>query len=161
MPEEAKKDVMAVLDEKKSSTEDAPKTDAKASSKPATGKKKKKKAVQPVKSGHAYIHATYNNTLVTVTDKEGNALAQASAGAAGFRGPKKATPYASSVLVKKLVEKLQGYEMKEVAVFVKGVGSGREGAVRALNANGLNITSIKDITPFPHNGCRKKKPRRV
>lgn len=131
----------------------------------ATTKKKttrKKKTVnRTVSSGCAHIQASYNNTIVTLTDPAGNTIAWASAGNCGFKGPKKATPYAASVIVKKVVENAQPYGLKEVAVFVKGVGSGRDAAVRSLNANGLTVTSIKDMTPIPHNGCRAPKPRRI
>jgi small subunit ribosomal protein S11 len=134
----------------------------------STDKKKKKaapkrkgKKVRQVSRGRAYIQATYNNTIITMTDPEGNVLAWSTAGSNGFRGPKKATPYAASVVVRKLIEKLDGFGLKEVEVFVKGVGQGRESAVRALNANGVNVLSIKDVTPIPHNGCRAPRPRRV
>lgn len=122
---------------------------------------KKKKIVREVPLGRAYIQATYNNTMVTLTDQRGDVLAWSSAGKIGFRGPKKATPYAASVIVKDAVEKVRPYGLRDVHVFVKGVGSGREGAIRALYANGLNILSIKDTTPEPHNGCRPPKIRRV
>jgi small subunit ribosomal protein S11 len=122
---------------------------------------KKKKAVRHVSQGRAYIQATYNNTIVTLTDLNGNTLAWASAGNCGFKGPKKATPYAASVIVKKVAEKVAEIGLREVSVFVKGVGSGRDSAVRALNANGFNITGIKDQTPIPHNGCRAPGPRRM
>ncbi len=122
---------------------------------------KKKKNVRQVSHGRVYVKATYNNTIITVTDQNGNVLAWSSAGQNGFRGPKKSTPYASSVIVKTAVDKARPYGLKEVNVFVRGVGSGRESAIRALNANGLVVLSIKDITPIPHNGCRPKKPRRV
>lgn len=138
-------------------TEAAPAKGAKKS----VPKRKGKKAKKQVSTGHAYIQATYNNTIVTLTDQDGNVLSWSSAGANGFRGPKKATPYAASVIVKKAVEKLADVGMKEVYVFVKGVGQGRESAVRALNANGLSILSIKDMTPIPHNGVRSPRPRRV
>ena len=98
---------------------------------------------------------------MTLTDQDGNALSWGSAGANGFKGAKKATPYAAQIIVKNAVEKAKEYGLKEVVVFVKGVGTGRESAVRALNINGLEILSIKDTTPIPHNGCRPKKPRRV
>lgn len=123
--------------------------------------KKSKKAKRQVSSGRAYIQATYNNTIVTLTDPEGNVLSWASAGNAGFRGPKKATPYAASVIVRNAVERVYEHGLKEVHVFVRGVGQGREGAIRALNANGVNVLSIKDVTPIPHNGCRPRRPRRV
>lgn len=123
--------------------------------------KKKKGPVKSVSQGSAYIKATYNNTLITLTDQNGNVLAWSSAGMCGFRGPKKSTPYAASVIVKDVVEKVKKHGLQDVNVFVRGVGSGREAAIRALNANGINISSIKDTTPIPHNGCRAKKPRRV
>jgi len=123
--------------------------------------KKKKKAIKMVSVGKAFVKATYNNTLVTLTDQNGNVISWSSAGICGFKGPKKATPYAASVIVKDAVQKAAPYGLKDVAVFVKGVGMGRESAVRGLNANGLNVISIKDVTPIPHNGCRKRKPRRV
>jgi small subunit ribosomal protein S11 len=121
----------------------------------------KKKVAKNVPAGRAYVQATYNNTIVTLTDATGNVLAWSSAGHCGFKGPKKATPYAASVIVKDVTDKVKDYGLKEVAVFVRGVGSGREGAVRALHANGLQVTNIKDITPIPHNGCRAPKPRRM
>ncbi|MFA5128527.1 MAG: 30S ribosomal protein S11 [Patescibacteria group bacterium] len=124
-------------------------------------KAKKKKVVRHVPSGRAYIQATYNNTIVTLTDPNGNVLAWSSSGLCGFKGPKKATPYAAGIVVKNAAEKAADYGLQEVNVLVKGVGSGREAAVRALNANGLNVLSIKDMTPIPHNGCRAPKPRRV
>ena len=123
----------------------------------ATGKK----ARRQVPSGCVYVQATYNNTLVTFTDPQGNVIAQASAGRAGFRGPKKSTPYAAGMIVRQAATKAHEYGVREVAVFVKGFGSGREAAVRAINANGINILSIKDVSPLPHNGCRPKKPRRI
>lgn len=126
-----------------------------------TAKGKKRKAIKQVALGRAYIKATYNNTLISFTDQNGNKLAGSSAGENGFRGPKKATPYAASVIVKRAAAKVAPYGLKEVNVFVQGVGLGRESAVRSINANGINILSIKDITPIPHNGCRKRKPRRV
>src|SRR3989339_1187660 len=119
-----------------------------------TNKPKKVKAIRQVSQGCAYIQATYNNTIVTVTDQNGNTLAWSSAGACGFRGPKKATPYAASMIVKTIADKVKETGLRELAVFVRGVGSGRDSAVRALNANGFTVTSIKDMTPLPHNGCR-------
>lgn len=121
----------------------------------------KKNPVKIVKRGQAHIKASYNNTLVTLTDQNGNVLNWSSAGACGFKGPKKATPYAASIIVKNAVEKVKKYGLQEVDVFLKGVGAGREGAVRALHANGINILSIKDLTPIPHGGVRPPKPRRV
>lgn len=123
--------------------------------------KKKKRAVKQISQGRAYIQATYNNTIITLTDANGNAIGWSSAGHMGFRGPKKATPYAASVIVKDVADKCREFGLRDVAVFVSGVGSGREAAVRALNANGLNVLSIKDLTPIPHNGCRPRKARRI
>ncbi|MBT3690209.1 30S ribosomal protein S11 [bacterium] len=124
-------------------------------------KKGKKKANINIKRGQAHVQATYNNTIVTITDQNGNTVAQSSAGVCGFKGPKKATPYAASIIVKNVVERIENVGMKEIDVFVKGIGSGREGAIRALHANGLQVITIKDVTPIPHNGCRPKKVRRV
>lgn len=121
-------------------------------------RKKKKKFVT---HGQAHILATYNNTIVTLTDPTGNVLAWGSAGMAGFRGPKKATPYAAGLVVRNVAEKVKDYGLKSVDVFIRGIGSGREAAVRALNANGIAVQAIKDITPTPHNGCRPRKVRRV
>jgi len=123
-------------------------------------------AQQPAKSkkvdrGRVYIQSTYNNTLITITDGRGNVLASASAGALGFKGPKKATPYAATKTVEALMEKIKKVGLRDVDVFVKGIGSGREAAVRALATNGLNLFTIKDVTPVPHNGCRPRKVRRV
>lgn len=129
---------------------------------PAKAKPKKgKKARTQVPTGRAHIQATYNNTIVTLTDLNGNTLSWSSAGANGFKGPKKATPYAASVIVKTAIDKAADYGLKEVHVLISGVGQGREGALRALNANGIAVASIKDVTPIPHNGCRPPRPRRV
>jgi small subunit ribosomal protein S11 len=125
-------------------------------------KKKKKRVARIVKVGRAYIQATYNNTMITLADNNGDVIAWASAGLAGFKGAKKATPYAAQIITKIATQKAkEEYGLEEVSVFVSGVGTGREAAIRALNANGLNVSSIKDTTPVPHNGCRPKKPRRV
>jgi small subunit ribosomal protein S11 len=125
-------------------------------------KGKKKTEQQQITVGKAFVKSTYNNTIVSLTDLHGNMISWASAGVAGFKGPKKATPYAAQIITRIATQKAkEEYGSKEVSVFVRGVGTGREAAVRALNANGLIITSIKDITPIPHNGCRPKKPRRV
>jgi small subunit ribosomal protein S11 len=125
-------------------------------------KKKKRGAKVKVEIGKLYVKASYNNTIVTATDLNGNVISWASAGMAGFKGPKKATSYAAQIITKIVLMKAKDeYGMKEASVFVKGIGTGREAAIRAVNANGINVTSIKDITPIPHNGCRPKKPRRV
>ncbi|MBU0637173.1 30S ribosomal protein S11 [Patescibacteria group bacterium] len=123
--------------------------------------KKKKKNEKQVNVGIAYIKATYNNTMVTLTDLNGNVLSWASAGMAGFKGPKKSTSYAAQIIVRIAIEKAKKYGLTEVSAMISGVGTGRESAIRALNVNGLVVTSIKDITPIPHNGCRPKKPRRI
>jgi small subunit ribosomal protein S11 len=122
---------------------------------------KKKKISQTVPHGHAYIQASFNNTIVSITDQNGDVLGWASAGMIGFKGPKKATPYAAGQVVKKVTDAIKDYGVKEVNVFVKGIGGGREGAIRGLNANGIQVLSIKDVTPIPHNGCRPPKRRRV
>jgi len=124
-------------------------------------KGRKKKVDKKVPVGVAHVKATYNNTIVALTDLSGNVISWASAGMAGFKGPKKSTPYAAQIITRIAVERAKECGLTEVSVMVKGVGTGRESAIRALNANGLIITSIKDITPIPHNGCRPKKPRRV
>lgn len=126
-----------------------------------TVKKKKKSAKKKVTHAIAHVKATYNNTLVAITDKHGNVLAMSSAGRNGFKGPKKATPYAATMIVKDVVERVADYGVQEVSVRVTGIGQGREAAVRALHGNGLKVVSIKDTTPVAHNGCRMPRPRRV
>lgn len=130
-----------------------------------TGKKapkaRKKKVIKAIPVGSAYIKATYNNTIITLTDQSGNVLSWSSAGTNGFKGPKKATPFAASIIVRDAIEKAKSYGLKDVNVFVRGVGMGRDSAIRSLNANGLTVLGIKDVTPIPHNGCRKRKPRKV
>ena len=133
-------------------------TTAEASSKAPRRRSKKKRQVA---RGQAHILATYNNTVVTLTDQTGNALVVCSAGQLGFKGPRKSTPYAAGTVVRTAVERAQDFGLREVDVLVKGVGTGREAAIRALYANGLNVLSIKDVTPVPHNGCRPPRPRRV
>ena len=120
-----------------------------------------KKPVKQIGHGRAYIQATFNNTIVTLADQNGDVVGWASAGMVGFKGPKKATPYAAGQVVKKVAEMTIGYGIKEVNVFVKGIGGGREGAIRALNTNGISVLSVKDTTPIPHNGCRPPGRRRV
>lgn len=126
-----------------------------------TGKKKGKKIRRQVRKGRAYIKSSYNNTLVMFTDMHGNSLAWSSAGLLGFKGAKKATTYAANQVTVDAHEKVQKYGLKDIEVFVKGVGSGRDAALRTLAQKGYNLVSIKDKTPVPHNGCRPKKPRRV
>lgn len=127
---------------------------------PARGKKKAK-AKAAIAHAKAFVQATYNNTIVTLADLNGNVLSWSSAGSSGFKGPKKATPYAASVVVKNALEKAADHGIKEVNVFISGVGQGREGAIRAFNANNVSVLTIKDVTPIPHNGCRPPRPRRV
>jgi small subunit ribosomal protein S11 len=124
---------------------------------PRTRKKVKKNVVD----GIAHVHATFNNTIVMVTDRQGNALAWATAGGSGFRGSRKSTPFAAQVAAERVAEMVKEMGMKNLDVNVKGPGPGRESAIRALNTNGFNITSITDVTPIPHNGCRPPKRRRV
>jgi len=130
----------------------------KSSSKAGAAKKIKRRNIS---KGQIHIKSTYNNTIVTITDLNGGVIAWSSAGLLGFKGAKKATPYAATSIVGSLLEKTKKVGLKDVEVFVKGIGSGRESAVRAIAANGLNIASITDTTPIPHNGCRPPKPRRV
>ncbi len=126
----------------------------------AEAKPKKKTRVQ-VSSGIAHIQATFNNTVVTITDKQGNVLCWSSTGIVGFSGSKKATPFAAQVAAEDAAKKALNLGIREVEAFVKGPGSGRESAIRALQAAGLTITAIRDVTPVPHNGCRPPKRRRV
>lgn len=122
----------------------------------------KKKARRTVLAGVAHILASFNNTLVTITDEEGDTISWSSAGAAGFKGARKSTPYAAQVAAEKAAEVAKiATGMERITVFVKGVGPGREQAVRGLHAAGLELTSIVDRTPIPHGGCRQKNPRRV
>lgn len=124
-------------------------------------KVKKKKEKKTVQIGNVYIQATFNNTIVTITDLNGNAVSWASAGSLNFRGAKKSTPYAAQSTAETAAKTAMDYGLREVHVFVKGPGVGRESAVRALGALGLQVRSIRDITPIPHNGCRPRKTRRV
>ena len=126
-----------------------------------TGSKVKKGKLTRLERALVYIQSTYNNTMITLTDNQGNVVAWASAGSVGFKGPKKATPFAASRVVEVLMEKVRNLNIREISVFVKGVGSGRDAAIRALVNYGLEINLIKDVTPVPHNGCRPPKPRRV
>jgi small subunit ribosomal protein S11 len=137
-------------------TGEAAKAGTGAAAKPASSKRMKK-----VQQGIVYVNATYNNTVITVTDVKGNVITWASAGSLGFAGPKKATPFASSKVVAALAEKLQASGLQDVSVIVKGIGSGRDSAIRSLINHGYNILSIKDATPVPHNGPRPAKVRRV
>jgi small subunit ribosomal protein S11 len=121
----------------------------------------RKKVKKNVADGIAHIHASFNNTIVTITDRQGNALAWATAGGSGFRGSRKSTPFAAQVAAERVASVVKDMGMKNVEVCVNGPGPGRESAIRALNAHGFTITSITDVTPIPHNGCRPPKRRRV
>jgi len=128
------------------------------------GKKRSKvrrRERKSVPAGRAYIQSTFNNTLVTLTDPEGNVIAWGSSGTAGFKGSRKGTPYAAQLAAQDAARKGMNNGLRQIDVYVKGPGSGREAAIRALQSSGLYITSIRDITPIPHNGCRPPKRRRV
>ncbi|MGH8197394.1 MAG: 30S ribosomal protein S11 [Steroidobacteraceae bacterium] len=152
-----------------------PKSEAKADAKPEqkaepkgaekpgapAAAKTRKKIKRQVSDGVAHIHASFNNTIVTITDRQGNTLAWATSGGSGFRGSRKSTPFAAQVAAEKAGVAAQEHGLRTVEVRVRGPGPGRESAVRALNACGLKVTSIEDVTPIPHNGCRPPKKRRV
>jgi len=121
----------------------------------------RKKVTRTVIDGIAHIHASFNNTIVTITDRQGNALSWATSGGSGFRGSRKSTPFAAQVAAERAALAAQEYGLQNLDVEVKGPGPGRESAVRALNNAGLKITNITDVTPIPHNGCRPPKKRRV
>ena len=123
--------------------------------------RKKKRERKNVERGQAHIQSTFNNTLFTLTDMDGNALSWSSAGSNGFRGSRKSTPFAAQSAAEVAAKAAMEHGLKTVEVYVKGPGSGREAAIRALQTAGLNVTMIKDITPIPHNGCRPPKKRRV
>ena len=123
--------------------------------------KGRRRVKKNVERGQAHINSTFNNTMVTLTDAQGNALSWASAGQLGFRGSRKSTPFAAQEAALEAAKKAMEYGLKSVEVFVKGPGSGRESAIRSLQAAGLEVTMIKDVTPIPHNGCRPPKRRRV
>jgi len=121
----------------------------------------KKKVKKNIAEGIAHIHASFNNTIITITDRQGNALSWATSGGAGFKGSRKSTPFAAQVAAEAAGKAAQEFGVKNIEVRIKGPGPGRESSVRALNAVGLKITSIQDITPVPHNGCRPPKKRRI
>jgi len=127
----------------------------------STAGKTRKRSKRMVTDGIAHVHASFNNTIVTITDRQGNTLSWATSGGCGFRGSRKSTPFAAQVAAEKAGVAAQEYGLKNVEVRVCGPGPGRESAVRALNAAGLKVTSIEDVTPIPHNGCRPPKKRRV
>ncbi|MFC2024158.1 30S ribosomal protein S11 [Chloroflexota bacterium] len=122
------------------------------------GRKRERKSVP---AGRAYIQSTFNNTIVTLTDPQGGVIAWASSGTAGFKGSRKGTPYAAQLAARDAARRAMEHGLRQIEVFVKGPGSGREAAIRSLQSSGLYITSIRDVTPIPHNGCRPPKRRRV
>jgi len=143
------------------SEESTPETAQSVAKKKSSAKPKRQPVMRKLTRGRAYIKSTYNNTIVTITDLQGNVVAWQSAGILGFKGAKKSTPYAATQIVKSVVEKVKDTGLRNVDVFVRGIGGGRESAVRALYTYGIAVDSIKDMTPMPHNGCRPKKTRRV
>ena len=121
-----------------------------------------RKGKRTVVDGIAHVHASFNNTIITITDRQGNALGWATAGGSGFRGSRKSTPFAAQVAAERVaLETIESHGMSSVDVYIKGPGPGRESAIRAMNGAGLKINSISDVTPIPHNGCRPPKKRRV
>ena len=132
-----------------------------AERKTSTKTKGRKRERKSVPRGRAYVQSTFNNTLITLTDPNGNVLAWASAGQSGFKGSRKSTPYAAQIAAEQAARRAMEHGLRQVEVFVKGPGSGREAAIRALQSSGLTVLSIKDSTPIPHNGCRPPKRRRV
>lgn len=125
------------------------------------GQKEGGKRMSELTQARFYITASYNNTLISVTDAKGNVVTWSSAGALGFKGPKKATPYAASKIVEKIFEKLANMNIGKVFIYVQGIGNGRDAAIRALSSRGLDIVALEDVTPIAHNGCRPRKARRV
>jgi small subunit ribosomal protein S11 len=132
-----------------------------AERKTSTKTKGRKRERKSVPRGRAYVQSTFNNTLITLTDPNGNVLSWASAGQSGFKGSRKSTPYAAQIAAEQAARRAMEHGLRQVEVFVKGPGSGREAAIRALQSSGLTVLSIKDSTPIPHNGCRPPKRRRV
>ena len=146
---------------KKNETEEKRTEIKKTETKKISTLKKKKKIKKNITSGIAYVYSTFNNTIISIADENGNVVSWSSAGAQGFRGSRKSTPYAAQIAAEDAGKKAMDHGMKTLEVLVKGPGSGRESALRALNAVGFTITSIKDVTPIPHSGCRPRKRRRV
>lgn len=127
----------------------------------ATSSKRRKRTKRTLSVGTVHVQATFNNTIITITDDKGNVVSWCSAGSAGFKGSRKSTPYAAGIAAERAIATAKDAGLSKVEVLVKGVGSGRESAVRALQSTGINVTSIRDVTGIPHNGCRPRKPRRV
>jgi small subunit ribosomal protein S11 len=122
---------------------------------------KRKKIKKSIREGQAHVQSTFNNTIITITDRDGAVIAWASSGSSGFKGSRKSTPYAAQMAAEIAVEKAKEHGVEKIDVFVKGIGSGRDSAVRTLHSSGLYVNSIKDVTPIPHNGCRPPKARRI
>lgn len=122
---------------------------------------KKKKSLRKLSHARMYIQATFNNTIITITDNVGAVISWSSAGSLGFKGARKATPYAAQLAAQSAIAKTKNYDLETIEVLVSGIGQGRESAIRSLSNSGIVVTSIKDVTPIPHNGCRPKKVRRV
>jgi small subunit ribosomal protein S11 len=137
------------------------KEDAAAPQQQKKEKKAKKKSLKGATSGFVHIQASFNNTIISITDRQGNVISWASPGTVGFSGSKKSTPFAAQVAASNAAREAKDMGLQSVDILVKGPGSGRESAIRAIQAAGLNVTSIRDITPMPHNGCRPRKKRRV
>jgi small subunit ribosomal protein S11 len=129
---------------------------------PSKGSSKGTKRIRKgITEGKAYVQSTFNNTVVTITDMQGNVISWGSSGTAGFKGSRKGTPYAAQMAAREAARRATGYGLREVEIYVKGPGSGREAAIRTLQASGLTVTGIRDVTPIPHDGCRPKGRRRV
>lgn len=161
MADEIKTTEDVIEEEKELTAEDLLAVDNAPIESEVDSKKKKKKLKRQISKGQAHIKCTYNNTMVMISDANGAMLAWSSSGLLGFKGAKKATPYAATQVVHDVTEKVKKYGVQELDVFVRGVGSGRESSIRSLANKGFELTAIKDVTPIPHNGCRAKKPRRV
>ena len=123
--------------------------------------KKKKKIIRKMTKGKVYVHATFNNTIITITDDEGKVLCWSSPGITGFKGSRKSTPFAASIAAKDAARKARSFGIRDVDIFLRGPGPGKESAVRSVRSEGLNVKILLDLTPTPHNGCRPKKRRRV
>lgn len=147
--------------EKKVKTTEAVEAAAPSETLAETAEKKTKKSKRQILKGRANIQCTYNNTIVTIADLGGAVLGWSSSGHLGFKGAKKSTPYVATQVVADVTEKVRKYGVQDLDVLIKGIGSGREASIRALSNNGFNLTSIKDVTPMPHNGCRPRRPRRI
>jgi small subunit ribosomal protein S11 len=150
-----------MTEEKKLKDEEVKKEESSSKEGVAQPSSKSKKVKNSIFKGQAHIQCTYNNTMITITDMNGAVLGWSSAGLLGFKGAKKSTPYAATKVAADVTERVRKFNVKELMVFIKGVGGGRESSVRGLAGGGFDIALIKDITPVPHNGCRRRKPRRV